>query len=287
VLNIVHGAGAKAGAALVAHPDVAAISFTGGTATGAAIARSAAPMFKKLSLELGGKNPSIVFADADLDAALAGTVRAGFTNQGEICLCGSRLLVEERIRDEFVQRYIERVRALRAGDPLEASTDVGALISEAHLEKIARAVARAREDGGKVECGGERVRVPGRCAQGAFFAPTVITGCDPARPVNQEEIFGPVVSVIPFRGEEEALEIANGVPYGLAATVWTNDLSRAHRVAEGLEAGIQWYNCWMLRDLRVPFGGLKSSGVGREGGFEALRFFTEPKSICVRFDPDA
>jgi len=286
VLNIIHGRGATAGAELVAHPEVPAISFTGGTATGAAIARSAAPMFKKLSLELGGKNPSIVFADADLDAALAGTVRAAFTNQGEICLCGARLLVDERIAKTFVPKVVERVRALRVGDPEEASTDLGALISEAHLEKVSRYVAIARDEGGRIECGGERVKVPGRCAGGAFFAPTVITGLAPECRVNQEEIFGPVVTVIPFSGEAEALRIANGVPFGLAANIWTNDLSRAHRVAEELEAGIQWFNCWMLRDLRVPFGGLKSSGVGREGGIEALRFFSEPKSICVRFDPE-
>ncbi len=287
VLNIVHGRGAKAGAALVAHPDVQAISFTGGTATGAEIARVAAPMFKKLSLELGGKNPSIVFGDADLEQAVSGTVRAGFTNQGEICLCGSRVLVDARIYARFVPRYVAMVKELRVGDPLNETSEIGALVSEEHLAKVDSYVDLARQEGGTIECGGERVKVPGRCSNGAFYAPTVITGLGPECRVNQEEIFGPVVSIIPFESEAQAIEIANSTKYGLAASVWTNDLSRAHRMAERLEAGIQWYNCWMLRDLRVPFGGVKASGVGREGGYEALRFFTEPKSICVRFDPNS
>ena len=286
VLNIVQGSGPKAGAALVAHPDVSAVSFTGGTATGAEIARIAAPMFKKLSLELGGKNPSIVFADADLNEAIEGTARGGFTNQGEICLCGSRLLVDRKIADEFIPRYLDRVRSMKVGDPLNEVSDLGALVSEAHLEKIEKFVELAREEGGTIELGGERVKVPGRCSNGAFYAPTVISGLSAQSSVNQDEIFGPVVSIQIFDSEAEAVEIANGTKYGLATSVWTQDLSRTHRLAERLQAGIQWFNCWMLRDLRVPFGGVKQSGVGREGGWDALRFFTEPKSVCVRFDPN-
>ncbi len=286
VLNIVHGLGAAAGQPIVTHPETRAISFTGGTETGATIAREAAPHFKKLSLELGGKNPSIVFADADIPAAIAGTIRAGFTNQGEICLCGSRLLVEHSIFDEFVARFTEGVKALKVGDPNEPTTEIGALISEDHLQKVSHFVANAQEEGGEILCGGSRVTPEGRCQNGSFFEPTVISAPSPDCRIQQEEVFGPVVSVIPFRDEAEALEIANGVRYGLAASVWTNDLSRSHRFAEQLEAGIIWFNCWMLRDLRVPFGGLKQSGVGREGGWDALRFFTEPKSVCVRFDPN-
>lgn len=282
VLNIVHGRGAEAGAALVAHPDVATISFTGGTRTGQEIARVAAPMFKKISLELGGKNPNIVFADADLDAALAGSLRAAFANQGQICLCGSRLLVQRSIYDAFTARFVEGAERMRVGDPLEATTDVGALVSEPHLEKVASYVELARSEGGSIACGGTRATVAGRCAGGFFFPPTVITSLGPQCRVNQEEIFGPVVTVIPFDDESEALAIANGTAYGLSASVWTRDLEKAHRVSADLHAGTVWVNCWLLRDLRVPFGGVKQSGVGREGGEEAMRFFTEPKNVCIR-----
>jgi len=287
VLNIVHGRGAAAGAALVEHPGISAVSFTGGTATGAAIARAAGPMFKKLSLELGGKNPTIVFDDADYHEALANAVRAAFANQGEICLCGSRLFVQRSIHDRFLRDFIDRVEALRVGDPLDESTrvDQGAIVSKQHYEKILRCIDLAREEGGEILTGGGPVppdELPERCRGGYFIRPTVIADLGPHCRTNQEEIFGPVVSVIPFDDEDEVIEQANCVPYGLSASVWTRDLDRAHRVGAKLQSGTVWINCWLLRDLRVPFGGMKHSGVGREGGDEALRFFTEPKNICIR-----
>ena len=281
VLNIIHGTGAGLGEALVTHPDVPVISFTGGTVTGAKISAQAAPLFKKLSLELGGKNPNIIFADCDFDEMLRTTVRSSFANQGQICLCGSRILVERSLYPRFLQAFTERVRALRVGDPSQDSTQVGAVVSEAHRNKILSYIALAQEEGGEILCGGHPVQLDAPHDNGFFIAPTVIANLTQSCRTNQEEIFGPVVTVQPFDTEEEALALANATQYGLAATVWTSNLQRAHRVASELESGIVWVNCWLVRDLRTPFGGIKSSGVGREGGFEALRFFTEPKNICI------
>jgi aminomuconate-semialdehyde/2-hydroxymuconate-6-semialdehyde dehydrogenase len=277
VINIVHGYGNKAGRALTCHDDVAAISFTGGTVTGSAVAANAAPRFKKLSLELGGKNPNLIFADSDLDDAIATSIRSSFWNQGEICLCGSRIFVERSIHNEFVSRFAEATKKLRIGDPLDDGTDVGALISEAHLQKVMGYIDLATKEGGTIVAGGHRVDRPGY-----FVEPTIITGLNCDCRVLQEEIFGPVVTITPFENECEAIAFANSTRYGLSATVWTRDLSRAHRVAANLDAGTIWINCWLLRDLRVPFGGMKESGVGREGGFESLNFFTEAKNVCVK-----
>lgn len=281
VLNILHGYGHEVGAAIVAHPRIKAISFTGGTATGQAIARVAAPMFKKLSLELGGKNPNIIFADCDYEKMLKTSIRSSFANQGQICLCGSRILVERSIYDRFKADFVTKVQQMKVGDPSEATTKMGALVSEAHMEKVLGHIAIAKEEGGRILAGGERVQVEGRCAGGYFVSPTVIEGLGGDCRTNQEEIFGPVVTIMPFDSEAEALALANGTAYGLSATVWTSDVTRAHRLAGELQSGIVWVNTWLLRDLRTPFGGMKASGVGREGGFEALRFFTEPQNVCI------
>jgi aminomuconate-semialdehyde/2-hydroxymuconate-6-semialdehyde dehydrogenase len=283
VLNVVHGSGQSAGGAMVKHPGIKAISFTGGTSTGASIAAVAAPMFKKLSLELGGKNPSLIFADCDFDDMLTTTLRSSFANQGQICLCGSRILVEESIYEQFKTAFVEKVSRMKVGHPQQADTKFGAVVSEGHMHKILDAIERAKAEGGRVLCGGYRI-IPDdpELSQGYYVAPTVIEGLDQNCLTNQEEIFGPVVTIASFSTDEEAIAAANGVQYGLAATVWTSDLKRAHRLANQLETGIVWVNCWLLRDLRTPFGGVKSSGVGREGGFEALRFFTEAQNVCIQ-----
>ena len=277
VINIVHGYGQKAGRALASHPEVPLISFTGGTVTGAAVAANAAPLFKKISLELGGKNPNVVFADADLDECIATSIRSSFWNQGEICLCGSRIFVERALYGPFVERFVDATKQLRIGDPLDETTDIGALISAAHVEKVMGYIELAKKEGGTLLTGGNRVD-----RKGFFVEPTVITGLTCECRVLQEEIFGPVVTITPFDDEAEAIAFANSTRYGLASMVWTRDLQRAHRVAAAIDSGTVWINCWLLRDLRVPFGGMKESGVGREGGFESLRFFTESKNVCVK-----
>jgi aminomuconate-semialdehyde/2-hydroxymuconate-6-semialdehyde dehydrogenase len=286
VLNIVHGLGSKAGAAIVAHPAVSAISFTGGTRTGAEIARIAAPQFKKLSLELGGKNPNIIFADADMDQAINTSVRSSFANQGQICLCGSRIFVERPAYECFLDQFVAKVRDLKIGDPLDPKTEQGAIASKQHYDKVTSYLRLANEEGGTLLCGGKRPLpapggLPERCRNGYFLEPAVITGLSPTCRTNQEEIFGPVVTVTPFDADPDVIEMANSVEYGLSASLWTTNLDRAHTVATQLQSGTVWINCWLLRDLRVPFGGMKSSGVGREGGDEAIRFFTEPKNVCV------
>ncbi len=283
VLNIVHGSGPKAGQALVEHSDVKAISFTGGTQTGREIAQKAGQMLKKVSLELGGKNPNIIFADCDFDKMLTTTLRSSFRNQGQICLCGSRIFIERPIYERFKTEFTAKTFMLKVGDPLDEDSFMGSLVSENHLNKVLYYVNLAQEEGGKVLTGGKPVRLRGRCTKGWFMEPTIIEGLDNECRVNQEEIFGPVVTLIPFETEEEVLQMANDTEYGLSATVWTNDLTRAHRMSEQLEAGIVWVNTWMKRDLRTPFGGVKNSGVGREGGWEALRFFTEPKNVCIEY----
>ncbi len=283
VLNIVHGTGPDVGEPIVLHEHVATISFTGGTATGSRIASKAAPMFKKLALELGGKNPNIVFADADLDEALEGSLRAAFANQGQVCLCGSRVFVERPVFETFLERFVAGARALKIGDPLDEHTQQGAVVSRAHFEKVMHYVELAREEGGEIQCGGGApTDLPERCKDGFFVEPTVVTNLGVNCRTNQEEVFGPFVTVMPFESETQVVEYANATPYGLSASLWTQNLSRAHRVAEGLQSGTVWVNCWLLRDLRVPFGGMKQSGLGREGGEEALRFFTEPKNVCVQ-----
>lgn len=283
VLNIVHGLGQKVGAAITAHPSVPMISFTGGTETGAEIARQAGPLFKKLSLELGGKNANLIFADCDFEKMLTVTLKSSFSNQGEICLCGSRILIERSIYSQFKEAFVAATKKLVVGDPGSDDTDLGAIVSEQHMNKILSYIELAQKEGGTILAGGNRLKLSGDLEDGWYIAPTIIEGLSHDCRTNQEEIFGPVVTLIPFDSEEEAIEMANGTKYGLSATIWTQDISVANRVAKNLHVGIAWVNCWLLRDLRTPFGGTKSSGVGREGGFEALNFFTEPKNVCIKY----
>lgn len=282
VLNIVHGVGVKAGQAIIEHPEIKAISFTGGTATGKTIAATAAPMFKKLSLELGGKNPNIIFADCDFEKAVSTSIQSSFSNQGEICLCGSRIFVERPLYEKFVTEFTKRTAELLVGDPLDEKTNLGAIASAAHLNKVLSYIELAKKEGGTIIKGGKLVKLSGRCAAGYFIEPTIITGLSHTCRTNQEEIFGPVVAIMPFDNEVEVLEYANSTTYGLAATIWTENLKRAHRVAAQVKSGIVWVNCWLFRDLRTPFGGMKQSGLGREGGFEALKFFTDEKNVCIK-----
>jgi aminomuconate-semialdehyde/2-hydroxymuconate-6-semialdehyde dehydrogenase len=286
VLNIIHGTGLGVGSGMTTHPDIKAVSFTGSTATGETIAKLTAPLFKKVSLEMGGKNATLIFDDANLERTVSEAARASFANQGQICLCGSRILIHQSVYEEVKERLIARAESLVIGDPLQSTTQHGALVSKEHLEKVMSYIDLAKKDGGRILCGGERVRVEGECAEGYFLAPTLIEGLPSDHRLNQEEIFGPVATLIPFSSEEEAIQIANSTIYGLAFSVWTENIHRAHRVSEQLEAGIVWVNTWMERDLNTPFGGMKSSGVGREGGMYALNFFREMKNVCLNIQPD-
>lgn len=281
VLNIVHGNGPNCGSAIVKHPDIKAISFTGSTRAGRDIAATAAPMFKKISLELGGKNPNIIFADCDWDKMMRTTVQSSFSNQGQICLCGSRVLVEESVYEKFKEEFVARVKKLTVGDPLDEQSKQGAVVSKLHFDKVMNCIALAKDEGGTVLAGGNALQPEGRCANGYFIEPTVVEGLGANCRTNMEEIFGPVVTLQSFKTEDEALQLANSSDYGLSATIWTQDISRANRMAMKVHSGIIWVNTWLLRDLRTPFGGFKNSGVGREGGWEAMRFFTEPKNVCV------
>ena len=282
VLNIVHGYGHKAGDALSRHPDVPIISFTGGTATGEKIASVAAPMFKKLSLELGGKNPNIVFEDAEFDKSVDMAVKAAFSNQGQICLSGSRLFVQESIYKKFRDTFTNKTKEQKVGNPKEDDSNLGAIVSKAHMKKVLSCIELAKSEGGEILTGGKRIILEGELSEGYYIKPTIIDGLNYTCRTNQEEIFGPVVSMIPFSTEKEVIDMANSTKYGLSASIFTKDVSRAHRIASAIDSGIVWVNTWMLRDLRIPFGGMKNSGVGREGGFKSLQFFTEPKNVCVK-----
>jgi aminomuconate-semialdehyde/2-hydroxymuconate-6-semialdehyde dehydrogenase len=283
VLNILHGTGASVGAAICNHPKVKAISFTGGSVTGAAIATQLAPKFKKLSLELGGKNPALIFDDCDFENTVEEVFRASFANQGQICLCASRLYIQRGIYEKFKAALVAKAQALVPQDPLLNETKMGAIVSKTHLEKVLGYIDLAKKEGGTILAGGKQVLLPGRCEQGYFLQPTIIEGLSNDASCNQQEIFGPVITLQIFDTDEQALALANESQYGLAATIWTQNINRAHQLAEQINTGIVWINCWLLRDLRTPFGGMNHSGVGREGGLEAMRFFTEPKNVCIKY----
>ncbi len=283
VLNILHGHGVSVGDAIIKHPKIKAISFTGGTSTGEYIARTAAPMFKKLSLELGGKNPNIIFSDCDFDEMIKVSIRSSFANQGQICLCGSRIFIERSIYDKFKTEFVAKVNKLKVSYPTDPEARMGALVSKSHMEKVLSYIELAQHEGGTILTGGKQLKLDSPYQNGYYLEPTVIEGLKYTARTNQEEIFGPVVTLTPFDTEEEVLMMANSVKYGLSATIWTSNLQRAHRVADKVEAGIVWVNEWLVRDLRTPFGGVKASGVGREGGWEAIKFFTEPKNIFIKY----
>lgn len=283
VLNIVHGLGSSTGNSIISSDDIDLVSFTGGTSTGAHIAKIVAPKFKKMSLELGGKNPNIIFDDCDFDEAIRTSLNSSFANQGQICLCGSRILVQRGIYEKFKNEFVAQTNKMIVGDPMNDQSRLGAIVSKPHYEKILSYIELAKEEGGSILSGGTSVKLAGNLSEGWYIRPTIIEGLDQQCRTNQEEIFGPVVTIQPFDTEKEAIELANSSNYGLAATIWTSDLSKAHRCSENIKSGIIWVNCWLQRDLRTPFGGMKNSGVGREGGWEALRFFTEPKNVCIKY----
>ena len=284
VLNIVHGTGIGVGEPLVIHPEVKAISFTGSTLTGQSIAKATASQFKKLSLEMGGKNPNIIFADCDFEKALETTLRSSFANQGQICLCGSRIFIEKSIYEKFKSALVEKTKLLKQGDPLLKETEQGALVSEAHLQKVLSYIELAKTEGGRILTGGRRFEATGELSKGYFVEPTLIEGLTFDCRTNQEEIFGPVATLMPFESESELIKMANSTRYGLSASVWTADLNRAERLSSALNAGLVWVNTWMFRDLRTPFGGVKDSGYGREGGIDALKFFSEVKNVCIQYE---
>ncbi|MFZ4542888.1 MAG: aldehyde dehydrogenase [Saprospiraceae bacterium] len=284
VLNIVHGLGGKVGNAMSTHPDIKAVSFTGSTATGRLIAAKAAPLFKKLSFELGGKNPTIIFEDCDFDKMLETTVRSSFNNLGQICLCGSRIFIQKSIYKKFKAAFLEKVQLIKVGDPMSDESYLGAIVSETHFSKVMSCIEIAKREGGNILCGGTELKMPAHLSGGKFIAPTIIENLSYTCSTNQDEIFGPVVTIMPFDTEEEVLMMANSTEYGLASILWTENLSRAMRMSHHLQSGIVWVNDWMKRDLRTPFGGKKDSGVGREGGWEAIRFFTDPKNVCISFE---
>ena len=283
VLNIVHGLGSSTGNSIISSDDIDLVSFTGGTSTGAHIAKIVAPKFKKMSLELGGKNPNIIFDDCDFDEAIRTSLNSSFANQGQICLCGSRILIQRGIYEKFKNEFVAQTNKIIVGDPMNDKSRLGAIVSKLHYEKILNYIELAKKEGGSILSGGAPVKLAGNLSEGWYIRPTIIEGLDQQCRTNQEEIFGPVVTIQPFDTEEEAIELANRSNYGLAATIWTSDLSKAHRCSENIKSGIIWVNCWLQRDLRTPFGGMKNSGVGREGGWEALRFFTEPKNVCIKY----
>jgi len=282
VFNVIHGDGIQVGAEITKHPKVKAISFTGSTRVGQEIAKVAAPAFKKLSLEMGGKNPNIIFADCNYEKMLKTTLHSSFANQGQICLCGSRIIVEKSIYEKFKKDFVARTKELKVGHPSDENVNLGAVVSKAHYDKILSYIDIAKDEGGNILTGGKAIHPEGY-ENGWYIAPTIIEDLPHDCRTNQEEIFGPVVTIMPFETEEEALLYANSTVYGLSSTVWTENLSRANRMAKNIQAGIVWINTWLLRDLRTPFGGVKNSGVGREGGFEALRFFTEQKNVCIQY----
>ena len=282
VINIVHGYGSPVGEEIVENCDV--ISFTGGTKTGALIAERAAVSFKKYALEMGGKNPALVFNDSDFDLAIENCIRSAFLNQGQICLCGSRILIEESLYEKFKSVFVKRARELIVGSPKDSKSNLGAVVSKEHLNSILSKIDIAKKEGGSILCGGVQVSLPGDLSNGYYLSPTVIEGTKSSDTINQEEVFGPVVTIMPFKTEKEAIELCNNTKYGLSASIFTQNISRAHRVSAKLDAGVIWVNSWLVRDLRIPFGGMKSSGVGREGGFSSLEFFTETKNVCIKVE---